>query len=67
MGKSLHKFFKAVVNERKNELFTLVESGSEVSQFIAEHRNFTEFTKLPVDFKKDWLKVTLKYQNFNQK
>ena len=66
MGKSLHKFFKVVVNERKNELFTLVESGSEVSHFIAEPRNFAEVTKLPVDFKKDWLKVTLKYQNFNQ-
>ena len=40
MGKCLHKIFKAVVNEIKNELPNLVESGSEVSHFIPEPRNF---------------------------
>ena len=40
MGKGLHKFFKAVVNELKNVLPTLGESGSEVSHFIPEPRNF---------------------------
>ena len=40
MGKGLHKFFKAVVNELKDALPNLVESGSEVSYFISEPRNY---------------------------
>ena len=32
-----------------------------MSSFIPEPRNFAEVTRLPVDFKKAWLKATLKY------
>ena len=38
----------------------LGESGSEVSHFIPEPRNFAEVTKLSYDIKKPWLKATLK-------
>ena len=37
-----------------------VESGSEVSHFILEPRNFTEVTKLAENIIKPWLKATLK-------
>ena len=36
------------------------ESGSEVSHFIPEPRNFDEVTKLSENIKKPWLKSTLK-------
>ena len=36
------------------------ESGSEVSHFIPERRNFSEATKLSDDIKKPWIKATLK-------
>ena len=36
------------------------ESGSEVSHFILEPRNFAEVTKLSDNIKKPWLKATLK-------
>ena len=36
MFKDLHKVFKSVVNELKNALPNLGESGSEVSHFITE-------------------------------
>ena len=39
------------------------ESGSEVSDFILEPRNFAEVTKLSENIKKTWLKATLKYIN----
>ena len=32
-----------------------------MSHFIPEPRNFAEVTRLPADFKKAWLKATLKY------
>ena len=38
----------------------LVESGSEVSHFITEPRNFSEVTKLSENIKKPWIKATLK-------
>ena len=38
----------------------LGESGSEVSHFITEPRNFVEVTKLSDNIKKPWLKATLK-------
>ena len=60
MGKGLHKVFKAVVKKLKNEFPNLGESGSEVLQFIPEPINFAEVTRLPIDVKKAWLKVTLK-------
>ena len=52
--------FKFAVKELKNSLPYLGESGSEVSHFIYEPKNFAEFTKLPVEVKKDWMKATLK-------
>ena len=36
------------------------ESGSEVSHFIPEPRNFAEVKKLSDDIRKPWLKATLK-------
>ena len=38
----------------------MVESGSEVSHFIPETRNFAEVTGLSADLKKTWLKATMK-------
>ena len=38
----------------------LGESGSEVSHFIPEPRNFSEVKKLSDDIKKPWLTATLK-------
>ena len=60
MGKGLHKIFKTVVRENLRDLPPLGESGSEVSHFIPEPRNFAEVTKLSDDKKKPWLKATLK-------
>ena len=42
------------------ELTPLGESGSEVSHFITEPRNFSEVTKLSENIKKPWLKKNLK-------
>ena len=42
MGKRLHKIFSMVVKEISLELTPLGESGSEVSHFILEPRNFAE-------------------------
>ena len=36
------------------------ESGSKVSYFVPELRNFSEVTRLSDDIKKPWLKATLK-------
>ena len=41
----------------------LGESGSEVSHFIPEPRNFAEVKKLTEKIKKPWLKATLKEIN----
>ena len=60
MGKGLHKVFSRVVKEISKELIHLGESGSEVSHFIPEPRNFDEVTKLSENIKKPWLKATLK-------
>ena len=60
MGKGLHKVFKTVVNEIWQVLPIFGESGSEVSYFIPEPRNFSEVTRLSDDIKKPWLKATLK-------
>ena len=60
MGKGLHKVFKAVVNETSQVLPILGESGSEVSYFIPEPRNFVEVTRLSEDINKPWLKATMK-------
>ena len=45
MGKSLNKVFSTVVKEILQELTPLGESGSEVSHFIPEPRNFAEVKK----------------------
>ena len=42
------------------ELTPLGESGSEVSDFVPEPRNFSEVTKLSENINKPWLKATLK-------
>ena len=36
------------------------ESGSEISHFIPEPRNFSEVTKISDDIKKSWINSTLK-------
>ena len=59
-GKGLHKLFKAIINDISQALSILGESGSEVSYFIPEPRNFAEVTRLSEDIKKLWLKATLK-------
>ena len=56
MGKCLHKVFSTVVKEVLQELIALRESGSEVSHFIPEPRNFAEETKLSESIRKPWLK-----------
>ena len=60
MVKGLHKLFSTIVKNILQELTPLGESGSEVSHFIPEPRNFYEVTKLPDNMKKPWLKATLK-------
>ena len=60
MGKVLHKVFKNAVKDIQKDLPTLGESGSEVSHFITEPRNFSEVTKLSYDINKPWLKATQK-------
>ena len=60
MGKGLHKIFSTIVSDISQELTNLVESGSEVSHFIPEPRNFAEVKKLSENIKKPWLKETLK-------
>ena len=59
-GPGLHKVFSIVVKEISQELTALGESGSEVSHFIPEPRNFDEVKKLSENINKPWLKATLK-------
>ena len=59
-GKGLHKVFSTVVKEISQELATLGESGSKVSHFIQEPRNFAQVTKLSENNRTPWLKATLK-------
>ena len=63
MGKGLHKVFSTIVNDISQELTALGESGSEVSHFIPEPRNFSEVKKLSDNIKKPWLKSTIKEIN----
>ena len=60
MGKGLHRVFSTKVKEISQELTTFGESGSDVSHFISEPRNFAEVTKLAENIRKPWLKATLK-------
>ena len=63
MGKGLHKVFSTILKEILQELANLGESGSKVSHFIPETRNFAEMTKLSENIRKYWLKATLKEIN----
>ena len=63
MGIGLHKVFKTVVKEISQDFPPLGESGSEVTHFIPEPRNFAEVTKLSDNIMKPWLKATLKEIN----
>ena len=63
MGKVLHKVLRMVVKGILQELIPLGKSGSEVSQFIPEPRNFAEVKQLSDNIKKPWLKSTLKQIN----
>ena len=60
MGKGSHRVFKTVVKYILQDLSPLGESGSEVSHFVPEPRNFSEVTKLSDEIKKPWLKATQK-------
>ena len=60
MGKGLHKVFSTIIKEISQELTNFGESGSEVSHFIPEPRNFAEVKKLSENIRKPWLKATLK-------
>ena len=59
-GKCLHKVLSTIVSDIFQELTNLGESGSEVSHFIPEPRNFAEVTNLSENIRKPWLKATLK-------
>ena len=48
------------MKEISQALSILGESGSEVSYFIPEPRNFSEVTRLSEDTRKSWIKATLK-------
>ena len=60
MGKGLHKVFANVVKEILTDLPLLGESGSKVSHFIPEPKNFSKVTKLSDDIKKPWLNTNEK-------
>ena len=60
MGKVLHRVFITIVSEISQELTNFGETGSEVSHFIPEPRNFAEVTGLAENIRKPWLKGTLK-------
>ena len=60
IGKGLHRIFSTIVQEISQELTNFGETGSEVSHFIPEPRNFAEVTKLAENIRKSWLKATLK-------
>ena len=57
-GKVLHKVFSTIVKEILQEWTNFGESGSEVSHFIPEPRNFAEVTKLSNDINQPWLEAT---------
>ena len=58
MGKGLHRVFSTIVSEISQELTNIGETGSEVSHFIPEPRNFAEVTRLAENIRKPWLKAT---------
>ena len=60
IGKVLHKVFKTVVKDILQDFSPLGESGSKVSYFVPEPRNFAEVTKFSDYINKTWLKATQK-------
>ena len=60
MGNGLYKVFKIVVKDITQDFPPLGESGSEVSHFIPEPRNFSEVKQFSDNIKKTLLKATLK-------
>ena len=60
MGKCLQRVFSTIVSDISQELSNFGETGSEVSHFIPEPRNFAEVTRLAENIRKPWLKATLK-------
>ena len=60
MGKGLHKVFSTIIKEISQELTNFGETGSEVSHFIPEPRNFAEVARLAENIRKPWPKATLK-------
>ena len=60
MGKGLHRVFSTIVKDVLQELTNFGESGSEVSHFIPEPRNFSEVKKLSKNIRKAWLKAIIK-------
>ena len=60
MGKGLQTVFKDVVNYISQVLPIFGESGSEVSHFIPEPRNFSEVTRFSYKIDKPCLTATLK-------
>ena len=52
MEKGLHRVFSTIVSEILQELTNFGETGSEVSYFIPEPRNFAEVTKLAENIRK---------------
>ena len=70
-GYSLHKLFKTAVKYISQDFPPLGESGSEVSHFITEPRNFDEVTELSNNIKKprpkkilEEIKNSINSQNF---
>ena len=53
MGKGLHKVFSTIISEISQELTNFGESGSGVSHFIPEPRNFVEVKKLAENIRKN--------------
>ena len=60
MGNGLHRVFSTIVSEISQELTNFRETGSEVSHFIPEPRNFAVVTRLAENIRKPWLKATLR-------
>ena len=54
------RVFSTIVSEILQELTNFGETGSEVSHFVPEPRNFAEVTRLAENIRKPWLKATLK-------
>ena len=52
MGKGLHKVFSTILKDISQEFTNFGESGSEVSHFIPDARNFSEVTKLSENIRK---------------